>query len=288
MSHRGSIEAALRQSGPLCDDCLAMVTDITPRQTVNIVCRQMDRDGVIARTKRVCLACGGTKFTNQILGKATCVVSQQMVETKPTARLPGFPAFVRGSLDSQMVAKAIEKLTRNIRSGLTEVYNEFSLQHELGVILRRLCPNRSVQFERNVNHFGFRKAEFEKREIDIVVFDKENRSLDVAFELKFPRNGQYPEQMFSFCKDIAFAEQLVSAGFAHAFVVIFAEDPLFYSGSQEGIYGFFRGGGNLRGRISKPTGSKGGELVIRGDYRILWNDVVGSMRSTVIEAKPDN
>ncbi len=37
------------------------------------------------------------------------------------------------------------------------------------------------------------------------------QSIDVSFiplELKYPRNGQHPEQMFSFCKEIAFVEEL--------------------------------------------------------------------------------
>ena len=62
-----------------------------------------------------------------------------------------------------------------------------------------------------------------------------------AIELKYPRNGQHPEQMFSFCKDITFAEELVEAGSRHAAVIIFADDPLFYRGRSNGIYGYFRG-----------------------------------------------
>ena len=35
-----------------------------------------------------------------------------------------------------------------------EVYNEFSLQHELGIYLRKILPNFKIQFERNVKYFG--------------------------------------------------------------------------------------------------------------------------------------
>jgi hypothetical protein len=226
------------------------------------------------------------KLTNQDFSELTEVVPEPAAETRPSQRGPGFSSFARGSFDSQLLAKSIDLLTSNIRAGVTPIYNEFSLQHELGIILRALCPKKLVQFERNVSHFGFRKAEFGKREIDIAVFDETHRSLDAAFELKFPRNGQHPEQMFSFCKDIAFAEQLVRAGFGRAFVVIFAEDPLFYSGSQDGIYGFFRGGRNLTGRVTKPTGNRDSEVVVEGDYEIRWGDVVGQMKTAVVEAKP--
>lgn len=49
--------------------------------------------------------------------------------------------------------------------------------------------------------------------------------------------------MFSFCKDIKFAEQLKKAGFEHAGLLVFAEDPLFWQGVYDGdrIYRFFRG-----------------------------------------------
>ena len=77
-----------------------------------------------------------------------------------------------------------------------------------------------------------------------------------ALELKYPRNGQYPEQMFSFCKDIAFLESLVASGFQRAFFVAFADDKLFYEGGGEGIYEFFRLGRELHGTITKPTGKK--------------------------------
>ena len=47
--------------------------------------------------------------------------------------------------------------------------------------------------------------------------------------------------VFSFCKDVKFAEQLKRAGIRNTIVVIFDDDPLFYEGNSDGIYGFFRG-----------------------------------------------
>jgi hypothetical protein len=80
-------------------------------------------------------------------------------------------------------------------------------------------------------------------------------------------------------------EQLKRAGFNKAYVVIFAEDPLFYEGRQEGIYGFFRGGRELSGLVKKPTGKRNTELEVEGNYQIKWNDVVGPLKYTVIEAQ---
>ena len=55
-------------------------------------------------------------------------------------------------------------LTNEVATGKVEVYNEFSLQHELGIYLRdQLKKNPEyqnyngykVQFERNTKYFGF-------------------------------------------------------------------------------------------------------------------------------------
>ncbi len=44
----------------------------------------------------------------------------------------------------------------------TVVYNEFSLQHELGVYLRNNLKSKKVEFERNVEYFGLTKTNFTK------------------------------------------------------------------------------------------------------------------------------
>jgi hypothetical protein len=117
------------------------------------------------------------------------------------------------------------------------------------------------------------------------MYDKESMSMDAAIELKYPRSGQHPEQMYSFCKDVVFAEQLKKAGFNKAFVVIFADDRLFYEGSQGGIYSYFRGGKDLSGTITKPTGKHKSELKIAGRYKVAWHDVCDSLKYTVIEVQ---
>ena len=100
-----------------------------------------------------------------------------------------------------------------VKTKEVEIYNEFSLQHELGIFLRHTTPDLKVQFERNVSYFDANKADFEKKEIDLCLFSHDQKNLACAMELKFPRNGQVPESMFSFCKDIAFLEQLKQNGF---------------------------------------------------------------------------
>ena len=112
----------------------------------------------------------------------------------------------------------------------------------------------------------------------------------MAIELKFPRNGQYPEQMFSFVKDLVFLEQLKAAGFGQAALVIFADDPLFYEGPTSGIYDYFRARKGtlvaeqkLCGQITKPTGSRDEELLLHGEYLVTWKPVRDKLRYAVIE-----
>ena len=178
----------------------------------------------------------------------------------------------------------ITQFASEVARGKIEIYNEFSLQHELGIFLRSNISDKKIQFERNVSFFGLDKIEYVKREIDISVFSNITAP-DAAIELKYPRNGQHPEQMYSFCQDIEFMEQLKASGFVATYGVIFAEDHLFYEGNQEGIYGFFRGGRNLSGKITKPTGKKDTEVKIKGSYTVTWHPVVGNLKYTIIKAQ---
>jgi hypothetical protein len=173
-----------------------------------------------------------------------------------------------------------------VRAGAVEIYNEISLQHELGIFLRNNRASSVVQFERNIKHFFPTVASdaFTKREIDIAIHTAEPRVLEWAIELKYPRNGQHPEQMFSFCKDVAFTEELRFAGFRRTGLVIFAEDGLFWRGPTEGIYGYFRGKIPLSGVVRKPTGAKDAEVCIRGSYIVEWKPVTGKLMYAVVEA----
>lgn len=180
------------------------------------------------------------------------------------------------------IAPLVAAFASSVAQGAVDVYNEFSLQHELGIFLRGRLPGRKVQFERNVRHFFPGCSGFVKREIDISVFGNGSER-ECAIELKYPRNGQHPEQMFAFCKDICFIEQLHEAGFARAAFVAFADDPLFYQGSCEGIYGFFRGSRLLQGTVQKPTGSKEGAVKVRGPHTVVWHPVSGRLKYAVIE-----
>ena len=180
------------------------------------------------------------------------------------------------------IALQIRSFAQAVGNGTIDIYNEFSLQHELGLYLRTQLGNGKVQFERNVSYFKLAKASFEKKEIDIAVTSDSGEGLS-AIELKYPRNGQVPESMYSFCKDIAFLEQLVAAGFQSAYFLAIADSKLFYSGANEGIYGLFRGGVSITGNISKPTGAKDTKVTISGSYTASWQPVSGATKFCLIE-----
>ncbi len=165
-----------------------------------------------------------------------------------------------------------------------EIYNEFSLQHELGIYLRERLKDTEykIQFERNAAYFGVDKSKLIKREIDISVF---NRNLDekYAIELKYPLNGQYPETMYSFIKDICFCEQLTQSGFDGALAFAIVNDKLFYEGSmKEGIYSYFRTLKPLKGSIIKPTGTVPDEIILNREYFINWNKISETSRYYII------
>lgn len=214
------------------------------------------------------LASHGSTSLRSKAALAALVAQQGVAADGPALR--AVPPLNTGVSCQMNLDRQIAAFAQLVGSGAIEIYNEFSLQHELGLFLRGDLPNCRVQFERNVSHFKLVKTSFEKREIDISVTAVTSGERLSAIELKYPRNGQVPESMFGFCKDIAFLEQLVSSGFQSAYFLAVADDPLFYSGNSDGIYGLFRGGKPITGTITKPTGAKDSQVTIRGSYKAKW------------------
>lgn len=165
-----------------------------------------------------------------------------------------------------MIERLLHEFMNFVEKGDVEIYNEFSLQHELGIFLRNKLPKYKVQFERNAKFFGINGTI--KHEIDIVVYDDCKK---YAIELKYPLNGQYPEQMYSFIKDICFMEELGRAGFTKTYCLTAVLDKNFYSGAKrDGIYSFFRNEEIITGNIIKPTGKRDSSVVLNGEYQIKW------------------
>ena len=179
-----------------------------------------------------------------------------------------------------MLYPLLEQFFTYVEYNKIELYNEFSLQHELGIYLRDNLSDYKVQFERNVSFFkdnkkDFINQEFVKKEIDIVVFNKDFSDC-YAVELKYPRNGQHPEQMYSFIKDIKFMEQLKEAGFKNTYCMTMVDksDHLFFkdTGYDNPVFPYFRKNKKLNGKIHKPTGDTDQYIEINGEYSIEWID----------------
>lgn len=177
-----------------------------------------------------------------------------------------------------MILQFLQAFIKEIQRGKVEVYNEFSLQHELGIYLRNVLPDYKVQFERNAKFFNILNTI--KSEIDIVVYNDNEK---FAIELKFPRNGQHPEQMYSFVKDICFMEELKQNGFNNTYCLTLVDDKNFYCGKKiDGIYSFFRAGKIIGGTIKKPTGKEVQSISLSNEYQISW-EPCNDMRYYILE-----
>ena len=67
------------------------------------------------------------------------------------------------------IQKLLNDFMTLVGIGEIEIYNEFSLQHELGIFLRANLTGYKVQFERNTKFFGVQGTT--KHEIDIVIYN---------------------------------------------------------------------------------------------------------------------
>lgn len=192
-------------------------------------------------------------------------------------------------LDEDMlkIERYVEDFLKLIAADHAEIYNEFSLQHELGIYLRENIKDHKVQFERNVYFFGEDYKGYKKKEIDISIYSPDMKD-KYAIELKCPMNGQYPEQMFSCCLDIYFLEQLIGHGnFKKGYFLILVNDNLFYEGRDtSGIYSYFRAGKKLQGLIEKPTGGQKYSIKLGNSYDIIWNALGKDRKYALITVNP--
>ena len=182
-----------------------------------------------------------------------------------------------------VISQAIHGFLDNVSDGSIEVYNEASVQLELAIFLRSILPvEYKIQLERNIDSFGLTKKSFLKKEMDIVVVSSVHNER-YCIEIAFPRNGQYPEQMFKICKDIRFLEELVQAGFSRSYCLVLADDHLFYSSKgDDGIYKLFRKDKQIHGLIRKPTGRKDEIIQLRGSYGLEWKVARGALRYFIV------
>lgn len=209
---------------------------------------------------------GITQTQERTKAAATPMKKSEMPSAAPHTAVPPVDTVSSGKIEM-----LIRQFFAYMQASHLDIYNEFSLQHELGIFLRQELSEYKVQFERNVSFF-YQRADTIKQEIDIVIYNDRLRER-YAIELKHPLNGQYPEQMYAFVKDIRFMEQLRELGFTQTFAVTLVNHRAFYTGANNtGIYRYFRKDYRVGGTVRKPTGySEGNDAItLSGEYPIRW------------------
>lgn len=177
----------------------------------------------------------------------------------------------------------LDDFISQITKGKIEIYNEASVQYELAIFLREIIPNYKIQLERNVTYFKQEKKNFVKKEIDIVLFNH-TQTKKFAIEIKFPINGEYPIQMFHFCQDVKFLEQLKESGFTDNFFLAITTQSNFWSdqGREGTIYEKFRKEKELYGEIKNQIGDSIEKVTLNGRYKINWLTINDTMRYFVM------
>ena len=163
-----------------------------------------------------------------------------------------------------------DELLRSIN--FNKHFVEATFQFNLMKKLINIVHESNVFPERNIEYYGLESKNYTKKIIDIVL--ENEKGLNIAIELKMPMNGQVPEQMYSFVKDIKFLEELkASKKFNICYLLTITNDHNFWSGQiDNGIYTYFRNNKILTGKIEKPTGKNKGieNYKISGKYKINW------------------
>lgn len=196
------------------------------------------------------------------------------------------------------IKREIYEFVDYFKKGEVDVYNEYSLQFEIGWFLKsRLGSEYKVQVEKNVNETKLAKSmgidknkkSLIKIRMDIYIWNTATGE-QLAIELKFPRAGQVPIQIYQFSKDVKFLEQLKEHyEFSRGYSVVFVDNKNFYEGEElsEPVYEYFRTKKVLPGftTISIPVGKKKGDgrFSLTRDYPIEWKDSRDGMKYYILE-----
>ena len=112
MTHRERVIRELRNSGPLCDDCLSDRSGIRPRQAVNQVARALQQEGLVHRTRRVCPSCGKSKLVNTLAeqrdGENQVPKQQEMPPSEDCSDPPGRVWHWEGNVQARIVTYLVE------------------------------------------------------------------------------------------------------------------------------------------------------------------------------------
>lgn len=168
-------------------------------------------------------------------------------------------------MDRAKIEEKIEDAIIKVLNKLKEkedsyIYNEISLQNELGIELRKEFKNKNIRifFEKNVKSLYEKECEANemvKKEIDLFICDgskvDEGKKEAYAIELKFVKreNNRVPENLYDFVKDMRFMEQIKEYDKEYrtkiitTYVLTIVDNAIYVESKNKnsiGIYQYFR------------------------------------------------
>lgn len=180
------------------------------------------------------------------------------------------------------------------------IYNEISLQHELGKFLEKeLGEDYKVFYEKSMYNHNEKTEEWVKKEADLVIIRKDQKE-KYAIELKFSKgeNARTPETLFDYIKDIRFMEVVkAKKGYTNVYNFMIANSQKYYKyelnnekDKKYDIYKMFRikpKDGEQKRKFNilqkpegmekycKPTGKDGEKkFVLNNEYKGEWKILI--------------
>ncbi len=128
-----------------------------------------------------------------------------------------------------MTLNDIQNFFNQIKPG--DLYNEASVQYELGCYLRGALSNSKIHFERNISYLNIKKGCLPKSEMDLLV---EQNSQFWVIEIKAPLNQAKarPVTVFEWIEDLKFLEKLKSKGYS-GFSIFITDQQGYKLGSKK-------------------------------------------------------
>jgi hypothetical protein len=177
-----------------------------------------------------------------------------------------------------------------IKSGEIDIYNEASVQFELGWFLRLKYPTANISLERNVAYLGVDKSDFVKSEMDLF-FNQAGEDLSSVVELKAPLNQSQvrPITVFEWIKDVKFLEQVTELGIRCFSIFVTDHKGYFNNGRKTGrLLTDFRSE-KIQGSYHRyhKLSESNDIIVLDGSYTFDWKPLNNGLFYFVIEFCPN-
>ncbi|MBJ6361410.1 hypothetical protein ACFOQM_08940 [Paenibacillus sp. GCM10012307] len=105
MTNKERVFVALSEVA-LCDDCLSIASNVTPRQTVNSICRSLFNETYIIRHHSVCEHCHKIKKINRLQNNRYQL--EEMPKPELKIDLPAKPWFWEGNVQGHVVSYLVQ------------------------------------------------------------------------------------------------------------------------------------------------------------------------------------